>query len=394
MTLTSRQRFLKVLNKEMPDRVPVTLFIQDQGHFINQLYPQVDPWDTLTNQIKVIEFQREIGADVFVRLLFGLYEPIYWRFGGLNVDQENENWEVHHEEVQHNETRIRRSTIRTPEGTLSQEFSTYEVRPGTLLYACTKKPIHTPKDLKIAAKYEPGMAESFPVYVKDYVQKIRTALGEDGIIGVWSPNGPFNTASRLIDETNLYSLFLIEPDFYHELMEFSINRVITTTRAIDAAGIDVHIIGGNVAGGFLGKRNYDRHILPYEKKYIDIVQENGTPAVYHNCGQIMNLIESYKDLGVKWVEPFSPPPKLGDANLKKAKEVVDDAYVITGGVDQVLVIQQGSVDDVRKATEQTMRDGKPGGNFIIQNADFLEYDTPLKNVEAFVQTAIKHSAYD
>jgi uroporphyrinogen-III decarboxylase len=393
MSLTSRQRFLKVLNKEMPDRVPVTLFVQDQGHFINQIYPEIDPQDSLAIQLKVIEFQRQMGVDVFVRLLFGVYEPVYWRFGGVNVDRDTENWEVHNEETHQNENFLRRSTIRTPDGELTQEFAIYEIRPGTFLYACTKKPIQTPADLKIAAKYEPGMAETFPQQVNQRVKVIREALGEDGIIGVWSPNGPFNTASRLIDESDLYALFLTEPEFYHDLMEFSIARVLETTRAIDAAGIDAHIIGGNVAGGFLGKRNYDRHILPYEKRFIDIVQENGTPAVYHNCGQIMNLIESYKELGVRWVEPFSPPPKLGDADLRKVKEVVGDAYVITGGVDQVLCIQQGSVDDVKRATEETMKIGKPGGNFIIQNADFLEYGTPLENVEAFVSTALDNSLY-
>ena len=41
--MTSRERFLKVINGETPDRVPVTLFMADQGHFINQVYPDVDP---------------------------------------------------------------------------------------------------------------------------------------------------------------------------------------------------------------------------------------------------------------------------------------------------------------------------------------------------------------
>jgi hypothetical protein len=40
-----------------------------------------------------------------------------------------------------------------------------------------------------------------------------------------------------------------------------------------------------------------------------------------------------------------------------------------------------------------MRAGKPGGRFILQNADFLEYGTPIENVEAFVRTALEHSAY-
>jgi len=122
-------------------------------------------------------------------------------------------------------------------------------------------------------------------------------------------------------------------------------------------------------------------------RYIEFVQQNGTPAMYHNCGEIMNLVESYRDLGARIVEPFSPPP-LGDADLARAKELVDGAYIIVGGVDQVHVLQKGTVDQVRQATQKTIEVGKPGGKFILQSADFLEYGTPLENLEAYVEPAV------
>ena len=82
--MTARERFLRVLAGEMPDRVPVTLFIVDQGHFLNQMYPDVDPWDFEALQLKVIELQRQLGVDVFVRVLFGLNDPLSIHMGGLN----------------------------------------------------------------------------------------------------------------------------------------------------------------------------------------------------------------------------------------------------------------------------------------------------------------------
>lgn len=394
MGMTPRQRFKAVLRGDLPDRVPVTLFIQDQGHFINQMYPQLDPWDATTIQLKVIELSRQFGADVFVRLLFGTLDPFQWMFfGGLNVSEQSDSWEVRTEETNDGRTTLRRSQIRTPGGTLRQEFSIDEIRPGTLMYACTEKPVRTMADLELVRRYEPGMPAWWPAAVHDRIAPIRAAVGDDGIVGCWSPHGPFNMASLLIDEQDLYAMFYTDPDFYRELMEVSLARVADYTRAIDAAGIDVHLIGGNVPGGFLGRRNYEQHVLAYERRQVQLAQANGTPAFYHNCGQIMQLVESYKGLGVVGVEPFSPPPQLGDADLALVKELVGSAYVVVGGVDQVLVIQGGSVDDVRRATERTMEMGKPGGRFILQNADFLEYGTPPENVEAFVQTAIEHAGY-
>ena len=106
----------------------------------------------------------------------------------------------------------------------------------------------------------------------------------------------------------------------------------------------------------------------------------------------MNLVNSYKKIGVKWVEPFSPYP-LGDADLAKAKQMIAGDYVITGGIDQVNVIQKGTIDDIKKVTEKTLKTGKPGGKFIIQSADFLEYGTPVENVEAYIKTALEFANY-
>ncbi len=390
--MNSRERFLAVLSGKMPDRVPVTLFIQDQGHFLNQLCPEADPQDFETLQLKVIEIQRQFGADVFVRMLFGLNDPLSIHMGGLNVSQQTDRWEVHTEESRRGTTTAWASTIRTPDGTLKQEFSRSEIRPGTFVYACTQKPIKTPADLEIAVRHEPPMPQSFKENAKRRVGRIKAALGDDGIVGSWSPHGPFNNASLLIDHQELYTLFLTDYEFYERLMRFAMNRILDYARAMDEAGVDVQCVGGNVPGGFLGKKTYDRYILPFEREYIQLIQRGGTPAMYHNCGQIMNLVESYVELGVRVVEPFSPPP-LGDADLGRVKALVQGRYVILSGIDQVNALQKGSMDQVRRATEQAILAGKPGGGFILQPVDFLEYGTPPENVAAYVAAALEHAAY-
>ena len=155
-----------------------------------------------------------------------------------------------------------------------------------------------------------------------HIQRLKAALGETAS-SVVEPARAFQQRLAVDRPPKLYSLFLTDYDFYERLMNFAMNRILDYTRAIDEAGVDVHCIGGNVPGGFLGRRAYDRYILPFEKRYIDFVQQHGTPAMYHNCGQIMDLVESYKELGARVVEPFSPPP-LGDADLIHVKRIVGE----------------------------------------------------------------------
>ncbi len=376
----------------MTDRVPVTLFMSDQGHFLSQVYPELDSRDYIKCQLKVVELQKQLGCDVFVRLLNGTIEPVHIIYGGVDVTRQTENWEVKTEDIRNGDTLIKKSIIRTPDGTLTQEFSFNEIRKGTLMFACTKPPIEKEADLDICIKYEPRVTDEWKARVKKDIEIVKEAVGDDGVVGTWSPHGPFNTGSLLIKLDELYQLFLSDPPYFDKLMNFCIERTVGYTKAIDEAGVDVHHIGANVAGGFIGKKFFDEYILPYEKKYMDIVQENGTPGMYHNCGEIMNLLESYKNVGVKIVEPFSPPP-LGDTNLAKAKELVNGDYVMLAGIDHVNVIQKGTVNDVKRVTEQTMNIGKPCGKFIFQPVDFLEYGTPIENVEAFVKTGLEHAGY-
>lgn len=389
--MNSRERLLKVINGEMPDRVPVTLFIIEQGHFINQVYPDLDRSGYIKGQLKVIEIQKQLGCDVYVRLLYGS-TPLWVMYGGVNTDVESENWEIHSMDYDRGTTKVKRHTIKTPGGELYQEFSTSYYGHGTYAYNCTVHPVKTEKDLEIMMEYEPKMPSSYPAKIKEHVSLIKKELGEDGIIGTWSPHGPFNNAASLIELNTLYSLFLCDYPFYEKLMNFSIERFKDYLNAISDSGIDVHSIGANVAGGFIGKELFDKYILPFEKKYMDIVQGKGIPALYHNCGEIMNYVESYIEVGPKMLEPFSPHP-LGDGDLLEAKRRSGGAYVIIGNVDQVNVLKAGPIDKIKKVTKEAVEAGKTGGKFILQSADFIEYDTDIGNLKAFIETGIEYGRY-
>lgn len=390
--MNSRERLLRTINGEVTDRVPVTLFIQDHGHFIHQLHPEIDPLDYEQLTFKVIDYQRSLGCDVFARMIFDLYHPLGICLGGVDDGQETEAWKVKTSITEEGNNLVRSSTITTPDGVLTQTFVRTALNKGTYVYACTKKPIATEADLDIAARYEPKMSAEYGEMVKKKIGRIKEYIGDDGILGTWVSGGPFNNASMIVDHTQLYMMFMAEPEFFDKLMQFTINRTLDYTSAFIDAGADVMLVGGNVAGGFLGAEVYEQYILPYEKRYVDFIKARGCPVVYHNCGEIMALVESYKKLGAQVVEPFSPYP-LGDANLRQAIDIVLGDYVVIGGVDQVNVLQKGTREQVRQATLETLDAGKRNGPFIIQSADFLEYNTPLENVEEFVATARQHAAY-
>lgn len=392
--MTGKERLLSALNGKRPDRMPVTLFIQSQGHFVRQLDPNGDPWDFKYLQKKIIDYQRSLGVDVHARMLFfNPHEPIFAHCDLLNVQNETPEWKVTTQKTKNGTTTKYRSTIVTPEGELYQTFCINEERPGIFMYGSTEPPINNEEDLRIAMKYEPPYSIETRQKMKENVAIIKEYVGEDGIVSAWTNGGLFNNISGLIDQTELYALFLTDPEYYEVLMEFAKKRVYAYTDAILDSGVDAVCVAGNAAGGFLGNKCFEEYILPYEKEYIAYCQRKGTPVIYHNCGRVMELIPSYLQMGAMNIEPFSPEP-LGNADLEQLRNVLKDEFCVTSGVDQVNVLQNGTVEDVKKATLEAIAKGKKFNSFILQNVDFLEFGTPLENIEAYVKTALEHVDYE
>lgn len=392
--MKARERYLKTFRGEKTDRMPVSLFIVEQGHFMSQLHPDTPPYDHQRQFEELAAFNRQLGADTYLRLLGDIYEPALHFYGGVDIWQQTENWEVKTDIVKDGTSTKYNSTIRTPKGSLTQQFTVNEIRPGTFMYGCTAFPVKNEEDLDLIIEYEPQMPADYPEKVKKATRFALDLVGDDGIVGSWVPYGAFNNASMLLSHEEMYCLFLTEPEMYEKLMEFSVRRFQPYIQAVMDAGPDVIQMGGNVPGGFLGKENYEEYVLKYERQCIEFCQKQGAVGMYHNCGLIMSLVESYKKLGALSVEPFSPNP-LGDADVAKALDIVDGAYTVTAGIDQVNVIQKGTKEQVVERTRQLAQLGreKGRGRFIIQNADFLEYGTPVENVEAFVKTALENAAY-
>lgn len=360
---------------------------------MRQLEPNMDPWDFENLQKRIIDFQREMGVDVHARMLFfNPNEPIFAHFDLLNFQTQTLDWQVEIEEEKNGATTHYHHTITTPEGILTQTFSINENRKGIFMYGGTKVPIETEEDLRIAMKYEPPYSQEIKDKMKENVSKIREYLGDDGIISAWANGGLFSNLSGIIDQTELYALFLTEPEFYEDLMKFAKKRVYDYTDAVINAGVDAVCVRGNAAGGFLGNACFEEYVLPFEKDYINYCQSKGIPVIYHNCGTVMQLLPSYRKLGAKNIEPFSPHP-LGDADLNSLLLNFDNEFSVTSGVDQVNILQNGTVEDVQKATKSAMEKGKKFKNFIMQNVDFLEYGTPIENIKEYARTALSNREF-
>lgn len=390
--MTPKERINLTINGKIPDRVPISLFIHDDNNFITYLYPELDNNDHFNVHRKIIEFSKEIGIDLILRPTYEMTpEQFEWK-PGVNTYEETENWKINKKITKDGKNIVEDIKIKTPIGEINQIFKKSYLGKNCFIYSNIEKPVKNKKDFEIIKKYHPRMNRKFPGKVLNYSKKLKELVGNNGIILPWGAGSPFNIAADLMGQEMLYMLPYTDFEFYIDVYSFISEYALEYDYALLNSEVDGICLSENVMGGFVGEKFYRTFVLPYEKKFIDKLQATKKIILCHNCGHIMNLLTSYIDMEIKFLESFSPPP-IADGNLKKVKKVVKNKIVLVGNIDQLNILQKGSKKKVEEITRKTILEGKNGGNFILSTSDYLESNTPIENIEVYVETAKKYSPY-
>lgn len=79
---------------------------------------------------------------------------------------------------------------------------------------------------------------------------------------------------------------------------------------------------------------------------------------------------------------------MEDVKRRSAKK-----FTIIGNIGQENIIKKADTETIRKVTQETVTIGKENGRYILQNADYLEYDTPLENIKTYIKTGKEYGKY-
>ena len=380
--MTGRERILTVLNRSIPDRVPVSLFIQED--FLAYFFPDRKRISRVADAVECADL---LGIDVITRGR-EFEVPHFFK-------KSHTNWQVDVKSTVDGSARYYFMEISTPEGVLKQTLATsVDDRIASGIHnTVTEHLLKDKKDIEIFFKYVPEIDGETIREFKEYSAYSKKVVGNRGITAPWGWSGVFNQVAELRNIQDVFIDVYDDEDFYRYYMNSFTALIKRYNELLTDTDYDCIGIQGNIANSsIIGKDFFDKYVLPYEKELVSAIKKVGKPTIYHNCGKAKVLQRSYVEMGIDIWETVAEPP-LGDNDLESAKKEIGKDLILLGNLEQVNFLKNASIDDIEKEVMRIMAIGKPGGNYIFGTADYLEKNTPVENIKKVVEVAVREGRY-
>jgi uroporphyrinogen decarboxylase len=210
-------------------------------------------------------------------------------------------------------------------------------------------------------------------------------LGEGEVVYGWV-EAPFQESAMLRNINHLMTDVYDDPVLVHELMRFCLEMELEFGLAQIEAGARYIGVGDAIAT-LISPKHFEKFNFPYVAELIARLKKAGARVKYHACGNTKALLPLLADLGADILNLDSL------VNLAEVKEKLGDKVCIKGNLDPVRVLLNGTPESITESVRQCIEIGGQGGSFILSPGCEVPRDTPLENLEAFVQAAKTYGRY-
>jgi uroporphyrinogen decarboxylase len=384
-TLTSRERLLKALHHEEPDRVPIDLGGNQTGihKFAYQaLLEHLGIDDELVIMDAVQQLARPCEA-VLERLHVDtryVAAGAASDFSGEIVTAERDGRTWHD---------------------LVDEFGVRWSMPDDQPYYMdiTHSPLaHASTDDVCSYPFpkgdDPGRFEG----LRDRALAIRTETPYavvSGISGVI-----YETCWYMRGLEQWYTDMLTQPAFCEALLDQVLKYWMDWFRVfLDEVGdvVDVIMIGDDLAGqqGPLFRPDFYRRVVkPRQKQLVQYIRSRTQAKIwYHTCGACTEYIPDLLDNGIHALNPVQISARDMDAADLKAH--FGDRLVFWGGaIDAQHVLPRQSPEVVREHVRRNLAIFKPGGGYVFNNVHNIQAGVPGANIAAMYEAAYEYGFYE
>jgi len=145
-------------------------------------------------------------------------------------------------------------------------------------------------------------------------------------------------------------------------------------------------------GLLMHPRNYHKYIFPWLKKLCDTAHKGGLKFVLHSCGDILPILKEIINCGIDAIHPIEPTTANPDYNIFKLYEQYKDQITFIGNVSPQDLADKSS-EDIEGYIKDLIKKLAPGGGFILSSGHSINPAVKLENFLTMHETLKKYGKY-
>ena len=161
--------------------------------------------------------------------------------------------------------------------------------------------------------------------------------------------------------------------------------------------VDVVMIGDDLAaqdGPLFSPKFYRQIVKPRQKRLVQHIKSLTSAKIwYHTCGSCVEYIPDLIDNGIDILNPLQISAEGMDP--KELKERFGEKLVFWGGgIDAQHVLPFASAEEVREHVRKNVEIFKSGGGYVFNNVHNIQAGVPAENIVALFDAAYEFGFYD
>ena len=201
---------------------------------------------------------------------------------------------------------------------------------------------------------------------------------------------PFLLYKQLRGEEQAFLDLLLYPGIVHycldKLFELAYQETLRIFETIPGTVMITYVaedLGGQ-AGLLMARELMHEYLFPRMKRMMELTRQHGSFVFTHSDGAVREIIPDFIALGTQVLNPIQwVCPGMEREGLKKD---FGDDLIFHGGVDNQRVLPFGTVDDVRGEVLECYRTLGAGGGYILCPCHNIQAVTPPGNIVAMYET--------
>lgn len=384
-TMTSRERMLRALDHNVPDRVPIDLGGNQTGIHKNA-YVKLVKHLGIADDLRIMDAVQQLAQPCEAVLRRFHVDTRYiaagaagdWKGGIVTAVRDGRTW---HD--------------------LTDEFGVRWSMPDDsplymdiTLHPLAHATIKEVRDYPWPKGDDPGRFAG----LRDRALRLRRATPYavvSGISGV-----VYETCWYLRGLEQWLCDLVTEPEFCEAVLDQTLKFWMDWFRVfLDEVGdvVDVIMIGDDIAGQngpIFHPEIYRRIVKPRHKKLVQYIRSR-TPARiwYHTCGGCQSLLPDLIDNGIDILNPVQTSAR--DMDPRELKQRFGrDLVFWGGGCDAQHVLPRGTPEQVAMNVRRHLRAFMPHGGYVFNNVHNIQGEVPPENIVALFDTAYEFGSYE